>query len=262
VSIDRSAVAPSKTLGVDLASSDENTALAVIVWRDGRAWLETLEQAFAKRGARDEASPVDRRILELAEGADAIGIDAPFGWPSAFRALLAGATPEPWSDARRDALRFRVTDFAVRALAGFWPLSVSTDLVALPALRCHGLLRALGVVDRSGDGRVFEVYPRLGLVRWELDARGTSYKGADGARRRAALVDALKARCRWLDLREHDAALRESDDALDAVLAALLARAAAVRLVEPIPEADREAARTEGWIVVPAAGSLARLADP
>lgn len=252
-----------KTLGVDLASSDEGTACAVIAWQGGCADLNVLEHRFAKRGARHDEGAADRRILELARDADAVGIDAPFGWPRAFHALLAGGPPSPWTDAQRDVLRFRRTDFHVHRaeVGGFWPLSVSTDLVALPALRAQGLLAALRVVDRSGDGRVFEVYPRLGLVRWGLDVRGTGYKGREGARRRGELVDALRARCPWLALGPHARTLRESDDALDAVLAALLARAARCGLVEPIPEADRDAARAEGWIVVPRTGSLERLVE-
>jgi hypothetical protein len=249
-----------RTLGVDLASSDERSACAVLAWSRGRAELALLEHGFDPRPGREAASPGDLRILALAEGADAIGLDAPFGWPRPFHALLAGARPTPWSDARRDALRFRRTDFVVRAVGGFWPLSVSSDLVALPALRCQGLLAALGVVDRAANGRVFEVYPRLGLTRWGLDRKGTGYKGKEGRARRVELVAALASRCPWLSLGPHLEVLRAEDHALDALLAALLARAAACGLVEPIPEADQEAARSEGWIAIPTQGSLDRLA--
>ena len=51
-----------------------------------------------------------------------------------------------------------------------------------------------------------------------------------------------------------------SDDAFDALVAALVARAVAAGLVEPIPGEERAAARKEGWIAVPREGSLERLA--
>jgi hypothetical protein len=248
-----------RTLGVDLASSDERSACAVLAWTEGGAELIALEHGFDPRPGREAASPGDLRILALAEGAHAIGIDAPFGWPGPFHALLGGASPAPWSDVRRDALRFRRTDFVVREVGGFWPLSVSSDLVALPALRCQGLLAALGVVDRASNGRVFEVYPRLGLTRWGLDRTGTGYKGKEGKARRAELVARLASRCPWLALGPHVEALRAEDHALDALLAALLARAAARGLVEGIPDRDLHTARDEGWIVVPLAGSLDHL---
>lgn len=243
------------TLGVDLASADENVAAAGIVWGGGHASL-TLHR-FPKRKAGGPGADAD--LVTLARAADAVGIDAPFGWPSAFLDLVRDGTSAPWSDAVRDALRFRATDHHVKRVGGFWPLSVSSDLVALPAMRCQWMLAELGVRDRSGADGAWEVYPRLGLERWELAEPATGYKGKEGARRRSALVDRLKARCPWLGLGGHEAALRESDDALDAVIASLLARAASLGLTEPIPKEHRALGRAEGWIVVPLVDSLDRL---
>ena len=53
--------------------------------------------------------------------------------------------------------------------------------------------------------------------------------------------------------------LRDNDNCLDSLVAALVARAAALDLCEPIPREHRDDARVEGWIHVPLAGSLARL---
>ena len=44
---------------------------------------------------------------------------------------------------------------------------------------------------------------------------------------------------------------RTSDDAFDAVVSALTARAAARALVEPVPPAHRDVAAVEGWIALP-----------
>lgn len=232
------------TVGVDLASAAEKTALAILRWTAGRATLIDL-----RLGVTD----ADLLAIE----ADAIGIDAPFGWPSAFCAVLAGTrSPEPWTTPWRDALRFRATDHAVRALCGRWPLSVSTDLIGVPALRCHGLLTRMGVVDRSGDGRVFEVYPAAALQRWDLPT--SSYKKRETGPREA-LIAALKTRAPWLDWGGFEAVAVRSHDALDAVVAALNTRAAAVGLTLRPPADALAAARSEGWIAVPEVGSLARL---
>ena len=51
-----------------------------------------------------------------------------------------------------------------------------------------------------------------------------------------------------------------SNHACDALIAALVARASALSLAEPIPKEDRESAKREGWIAVPTEGSLGMLA--
>jgi len=38
-------------------------------------------------------------------------------------------------------------------------LSVSTDRIALPAMRAMALLHRHGEADKSGDGKFFQVYP-------------------------------------------------------------------------------------------------------
>jgi predicted nuclease with RNAse H fold len=241
-----------RTLGVDLASQKEGTALAVIRWAEGGATLEQLAC-----GVEDEG------ILRCAKAADAIGIDAPFGWPRAFLDMVERREPlGPWTKPRRDQLRFRRTDLYVQQQTKRWPLSVSSDLIAIPAMRCQGLLDALKVTDRSGDGRVFEVYPRAGLQRWGLE--GWGYKGKAKATERSALWSTLRALAPWLDVPSaaHAALVATSHDAFDAVVAAMLARAAMIGACDPVPEQDRDHARTEGWIVLPREGSLAELPRP
>jgi predicted nuclease with RNAse H fold len=237
-----------RTLGIDLASRPDKTGVCVLRWGEDEAVPERLEV-----GAADDA------LAALAGDVDAVGIDAPFGWPVDFADLVAGRMAAgPWSTALRDRLRFRRTDAHVRARTGRWPLSVSSDLIAVPAMRCVLLLERLGVTDRSGDGRVFETYPAAALSRWGLTARG--YKGRDGAAKREALVEALTRAAPWLRLSSAERArCVAEDDALDALVASLLARAAACGLTEPPPPEHRAAARTEGWIHLPT-GLLADLA--
>ena len=254
-------MSPVRSLGIDLASQAAKTAACVITWFDP----ETERVATA---ACPRLGLTDRDLLDLAAECDVIGIDAPFGWPDPFVAFLdprgTDAEPAPvWTTDRRDALRFRATDFRVRKTLGRWPLSVSTDRIALAAMRCTGLLANLNMTDRSGDGRVYEVYPAAALHAWDLPHRG--YKPREGAMLRenpplAALLASLLKRCAWLRLDDDASDLcARNDDAFDALIASLVARAAARGLtIRPSPDEMARAMR-EGWIAVPEAGSLDRL---
>jgi len=70
----------------------------------------------------------------------------------------------------------------------------------------------------------------------------------------------LTAAAPWLELGGHGQACRRSDHALDAVVAALNARAAALGLTTTPAAKQLSAARTEGWIALPT-GTLADLAQ-
>ena len=156
------------TLGIDLASMPKDTAACLVRWERGRAVAEAL-----RVGCSD--TDLDALIRE----ADVVGIDAPFGWPDTFRAAVADWTATAWTEdaALRTRLRLRLTDRRVHEQLKLMPLSVSTDRIALPAMRAMALLRRHGVTDRSGDGRFFEVYPAGSLKAWGLPHRG--YKGSE-----------------------------------------------------------------------------------
>lgn len=242
-----------RTLGIDLAAQAATTAACAIDWNDGAGTVSLLEVGVD-----------DGRATELIGGAGAVGIDAPFGWPLPFVELVrrhheAVGEGAPWTPARRDALRFRRTDLLVRDRLGRWPLSVSSDLIAIVAMRCVGLLDRLGVADRSGDGRVFEVYPALALACWGLPSRG--YKSVRNREILAEVLCRLLVACPWLTL-PPDAAGRcaRSDHAFDALVAALVARAGAVGLTARPETADLALARSEGWIAIPRSDALALLA--
>jgi hypothetical protein len=164
-----------------------------------------------------------------------------------------------WEVNRRDQLRFRVTDFKVRQVLGRWPLSVSSDLIALPTMRCIGLLARMGVGDRSGDGRVFETYPAVALHQWGFQSTG--YKGKTKVYQLQTLFKRLQEKAPWLDMGEPQMRerLAANDDAFDALIAALIARAAVLGLILKASADERARARTEGWIAIPDDGSLDRL---
>lgn len=241
------------TLGIDLAAESKNTAGCAIEWLDGLAAVSWVDTGL-----------LDEEILRRAGEASIVGIDAPFGWPMYFvEAITAHHAGRPWPVAQwekmsRRKLRLRVTDERVWEETGITPLSVSSDAIAIPATRCALLIDRLGVKDRSGDGRVQEVYPAAALCRWGLRYKG--YKGPKNVAVLADLFTRLREQVPWLAISEQDAKkLASCDHAFDALVASLIARAAALG-VTLRPEADEAAAaRVEGWIALPATGSLESL---
>lgn len=234
------------TVGVDLAAEARRTAVATIEWSAGRA-----EVRSAELGQADDA------IVAAATGATKVGIDAPFGWPEPFIDFVTahrdGGRLAAHDLGGRRKLAYRLTDQLVIDQGWGRPLSVSADLIGHAAMRAAGLLSGLAAagydVDRAGSGLVVEAYPAAALKQWRLPSTG--YKGAVGAVVRSGIVDALTARCPWLDLGETEARCRRSDDALDAVICGFIARAAAQGRIARPSAAQLPRARTEGWIGVP-----------
>jgi predicted nuclease with RNAse H fold len=236
-------------VGVDLAAEPMRTALATVVWKAGRAEITELTC-----GADDDV------ILAALADADKAGIDCPLGWPEAFVAFVAdhqagdlavpaGLTGQQW----RRRLAWRLTDEAVREQTGLIPLSVAADRIGHAAMRCAALLAKCASqgrpVDRCGVGVVVEVYPAASLKCWGLPYRG--YKQPRDTQPLGVLMDDLLAAAPWLDLGPHEGLCRSSHDAVDAVIAALTARAAAQGMATRSDEEQETAARSEGWIALP-----------
>lgn len=239
---------PSTTIGIDLSAEPRGTAIATVEWSARAARVVALEVG------------ADDGLVLAAMGAevDRVGIDCPFGWPAEFVRLVVEHTagrlemPADLAQGWRRDYTLRATDRWVHANVALVPLSVSADLIGHTAIRLAALRSRLGAdveAPLDGSGRLAEVYPAAALKVWGLPFRG--YKRAANVTARNALVDQLRTAAPWLDLGGHDAVVRSSDDALDAVLCALVARA--VHLVRTHPPTDLEVARREGWIHVPRA---------
>jgi len=267
-------------MGVDLASRPEKTAVCMIRWDDGPVSLVTL-----CRGRADDGTDLHTKWLsttgygirgDYGAAITKIGIDAPFGWPEPFLDAVSAYRSGPaWPtgmDNPLDECRLRETDRAVNRRSGKWPLSVTSDRIALPAMRCASLLTDIGhhagteSVGRDGTGLCCEVYPDPALRFWtnqslERLAPRESYKGSGAQQKRLQLLAAIQAQ---LPLEDRDHQLEKiglQDDYLDALLCALVARAAELGLTHP-PETEAEVARApvEGWIHLPS-DSLGLLAS-
>lgn len=240
------------TLGIDLASKPENTAACVIRWENGLAHV-----------TRVVCDLSDDAILEFLQGVDKVGIDVPLGWPTEFvHAISKHHNLGPWPRIDRRRLRYRETDLFIHDKTGSWPLSVSTDRIGVTAMRAAALLGLVGEpVDRSGVGKIVEVYPAAALRIWAFNPDG--YKGKKHQETRSSLVQTFLQRTDgWLRVHEKwRTACIDGDNEFDALIAALVARATAIGLVEPISPNYASRARTEGWIALPLAGSLDKLAS-
>ena len=236
-----------------MASQPRKTATCRIDWDSTPAHVTSLS-----------SGATDSDLLGLFKHANKIGIDAPFGWPRPFvQAIQRYSTAKEWPAVGIRHLRYRRTDYAARDKLDRWPLSVSSDRIAVTAMRLARLFDAAArtgeAIDRTGGGRFVEVYPAAALSVWDFRSRG--YKGPENREALTQLVrDFAGVTKAWLQLTEGDwAKCRASDDVFDALVAALVARAAAIGFCEPIASEDLDRAAEEGWIALPQSGSLERL---
>lgn len=215
----------------------KGTSACCITWESGWAVVSPPE-------SRCKDDDLDTLIAK----ADFIGIDAPLGWPKEFAKAVADWTSKEWNETFRDRLRFRETDLHVQKPPfNLKPLSVSTDLISLPAMRAMALLRRHGVTDRSGDGQFFEVYPAGSLKVWGLPS--STYKDPrDGFPKRREILRLLRRKLPWLEIPSDYA---ETGDNLDSLIASLTVRATVQGQTHlPTPE-QLPLARVEGWIHLP-----------
>lgn len=268
------------TFGIDLASRPANTAVCVIAWNEGNAEVRALARSTWNGTALHDKllSTASRGLWGLdgdggwgaAGGPVKVAIDAPFGWPEPFtEALAAHRRMAPWPEAidnSRERFERRETDRFVHTRAKKLPLSVSTDRIAYPAMRCATILSDLSChvdaayLTRDGRGLVAEVYPDAALRLWLPEAwvlaREDSYKGSSpSARTRrmrltSALLECLGER---FSISEAQRELCEaSDDCLDALICALMARAVyKEETLVPESREQQRLAEVEGWIHLP-----------
>lgn len=259
---DRVSVEPRRmflqTVGVDLSVSQRRTAVVSVDWAD---CVATVGVPVIGLG--------DEELAGLVVGAEWVGVSAPFGWPVGMvSALHAYSAVGNWPDVGKGDFRYRRTDVFVhdRLLEEtgrkVWPLSVSSDGIALRAWRLGRLREEVakrsGVrFDRTGVDGVLEVFPGAALLLWGFE-RGV-YRKRDNYRDGGALiagreefVSSLEAEAPWLrwagDARE---VCLGNEDAMDGLICALVARAAGLGLTLGVGEDEADDAKREGWVHLP-----------
>lgn len=241
-----------RVIGIDLAASPASTG--VVVMEDaGRGW--------AVRPVDGEAD--DDLLVSLAVGADAIGLDAPLGWPDAFvEAVTAHHRGDPWPGTTdRRPLTHRLTDVFTRDVVGRYPLSVSADLLGVVAMRAALLQRRWAdevwggdPAPRDGSGVLSETYPAAAFAAWNIPCRG--YKARSRPDEARAVRDDVARRLArstgdWLDTSAVEAAAVADDHLLDAWVCALIALAVRTGGTTAADGTQVDTARREGWIHVP-----------
>ena len=229
------------TAGVDLAAQPGKTGAAAIDWA-----YRPPKVIYARLGVDDDSVLALARRVVLEGGR--LGVDCPLGWPQDFVAFIRAHSeglPLPLgagSDTR--SLRLRETDQALRERLGIIPLSVSTNMLGVTALRAARLLDRLRdegtPVDRSGRGTICEVYPAASRTAWGL---------AKSMRDLSELLLDLP-----LQIGPSDRGLLESEHVFDALIAALTARAVALGATIGPSEQQDQLAAIEGWIHAPPLG--------
>jgi predicted nuclease with RNAse H fold len=240
-----------RTLGIDLAAQPANTSACAIDWSSGSPKASELRSGLA-----------DDQLLDAISSADKVAIDAPFGWPDEFvEAITAHRNRAGWpgsgedQDLYRFQLSFRATDRRLIEGGARRPLSVSTDLIGVVAMRCAYLQDRLAArgepVDRAGSGKVLEAYPAPALTAWGLSATG--YKSRVGAARLPGLLSQLEDRLGGIELSvQQREAVGTDHNCLDALVCSLVARAAGLGLTQPpAPGEEADRATREGWIHLP-----------
>jgi predicted nuclease with RNAse H fold len=238
-----------RTLGIDLSANPAKTGACDVDWAAGTVVLL-------------DRPTTDEQLVEAALSADMVAIDVPLGWPDGFvDALVAHRDGVGWPPITTDPpedrlpLRYRTTDVMIRA-GGAQPLSVSSDRIGVAAMRGARLQHLLGEanvpVDRSGQtGRVVEAYPAAALRAWGLTSFG--YKGVPNRAVCGQLRTELASQCGWLAAAAALCLDGCDDDALDAFVCAIVARAALAGMTTRPPDEHAGVARREGWIHVPTA---------
>lgn len=146
----------------------------------------------------------------------------------------------------------RRTDLFVHSRTGVTPLSVAADEISSVALRLAALLSEVDPhinISRDGSGSHIEVYPAAAMRWWTLPSQGYKGHAPKNIEQRHRLVDEIQSNAPWLDFGDHGTTCRRSDDALEAVLSALVAQYA--RLGHTCPPEDLPSAIREGWIHLP-----------
>ena len=227
------------TYGLDLSTNPKKCAAVAIRWDAG------LPEVVDVRTPLTPEAIVDLIACQDAQFA----VDVPFGWPDTFVEFAAAhrdhdqRPPRDREYWRKATLARRKTD--QRLLEhNAPPLPAAFDRLGKTAVMWSAIeydLRERGFeLDRSGvTGRLCETYPTAALAAWSLPKKKPTL----------ALIESAFP---FLTIGEQWRTQLSTDDACDALICALTARAKALGLtIGPRPEELDQAGR-EGWIHITA----------
>lgn len=254
-----------RTLGINLSAAAKFTTLIAIEWSDQKAWVS---EAIVDLE--------DDELIGYLSTGDRTGVYAPFGWPVAMVEAVASYTnSDQWQRASRREFRHRETEAFVHdvlqseADQDLWPQSVSCDRLALQARRMAQLREQLFSetgkrFDRAGGDHVLEVYTPGASLLWGLNshsASGLEIPPDASEKPGLMLIQRIEAAAPWLQWKEGKRAVcLKNEHTGDALLAALVARAAELDLTIHPENGHLDHARREGWMHLPTKASLPSLA--
>ena len=232
------------TYGLDLSTSPKKSAVVAIEWSRTGAQVVQLHQ------------PVDtQQIINLIVGSDGWwAVDVPFGWPEPFVEFIRDhqvgpvtrTDPARWEQWRTSEISLRETDRHVHDATGVRPLPAAFQLLGATAAHwavIEAELASKGVViDRAGlTPRLIETYPSAVLAGWGIQ------------RSPKPTWPVLKPFLGPLKVDGFESLLEANDDARDALICALVARARALELTDLPTDQQTDLAQAEGWIHLPTA---------
>lgn len=236
-----------QTWGLDLSTSPRKTAAVALDWGAGIARVTNVIRPLTAPAIID---------LIADSGDEPWAVDVPFGWPDRFVALMADRARGPlamsklppvdtWNDWRTRQIAQRRTDefLTTQSRIRTRPLPASFQMLGATAamwVLIEAELAHRGIfIDRSGiSGHICETYPRAALAAWGHRQSGKTY------------LPTLERLFPFLSVSEGWRTALANDDACDALVCALVARAHSLGRTLPPPDEDLDAACREGWIYV------------
>jgi hypothetical protein len=254
-----------RTIGINLSAAAKFTTLVAIEWHDKEAWISEAMVDLE-----------DDELIGYLSSGERIGVYAPFGWPVAMVEAVASYTnSDQWQRASRRQFRHRETEAFVHdvlqseADQELWPQSVSCDRLALQARRMAQLREQLFTetgkrFDRAGGDHILEVYAPGASLLWGLHshaANGLEIPPDASEKPGLLFIERIEASAPWLHWKEGKRGVcLKNEHTSDALLAALVARAAELDLTIKPENGHLDLARREGWMHLPSKGSLPALA--
>jgi hypothetical protein len=254
-----------RTIGINLSAAAKFTTLVAIEWKDQEAWVSEAVVDLE-----------DDELIGYLSAGDRTGVYAPFGWPVAMvEAVSSYTNSDQWQRASRRQFRHRETEAFVHDILQseadqeLWPQSVSCDRLALQARRMAQLREQLFTetgkrFDRAGGDHILEVYAPGASLLWGLHshaANGLEIPPDASEKPGLLFVERIEAAAPWLQWREGKRAVcLKNEYTSDALLAALVARAAELDLTMRPENGHLDLARREGWMHLPSKDSLSSLA--